>query len=180
MRTLDYVLQEWRYHIVAPHIPRGSKVLDIGGFDGSFLQLIQDKIEQGVCIDPLIEEKREGKLIFIRSQVAAKLPFQDSYFDVVTMLAVYEHLGADRENTTQEVFRVLNKRGRALLTVPHHAVDHIVHALKRINLIHGMSLEEHDHFRSSHTIAIFKKCGLKLEHQSKFQMGLNRFFIFNK
>lgn len=53
MRKIDYLLRNWRYRIVAPHVPDKCRILDIGGLDGSFLMYIYDKIEKGVCIDPL-------------------------------------------------------------------------------------------------------------------------------
>jgi len=155
-------------------------MLDIGGFDGSFLLRIRDRISEGVCIDPLIEDKNEGKLTFIKFQVSDKLPFPDSSFDVVTMLAVYEHLGLNRQLITREVFRVLKKQGIVLLTVPSHLVDYIEKALISIGLADGMSIEEHDFFRSSDTRVIFEECGFKLKLLSKFQLGLNNLFIFEK
>jgi ubiquinone/menaquinone biosynthesis C-methylase UbiE len=180
MTTADRILQKWRYQIVEPYIPSGCKILDIGGFDGSFLARIQDRIGEGVCIDPLIEEKSEGKLSFIKSRVVDKLPFPDLSFDVVTMLAVYEHLGSSRELVTREVFRVLKSRGLALLTVPSSAVDYILKVLVGVRLVDGMSLEEHAHFRSSKTREVFEECGFTLKQWSRFQLGLNNLFIFER
>lgn len=180
MRSLDYIIQGWRYRKVEPYIPYGCKILDIGGGDGSFLLRIQDRIDEGVCIDPLIEEKKEGKLISIKSRVSDKLPFPDYFFDAVTMLAVYEHLGSQRQSITREVFRVLKKQGLALLTVPSHLVDYISKALMSAGLADGPSIEEHNFFRSSDTQVIFKECGFKLKLLSKFQLGLNNLFIFEK
>jgi SAM-dependent methyltransferase len=180
MRRLDWILQDWRYRVVEPHIAPGCRILDIGGFDGSFLKRIQSRIVEGVCIDPLIEERKEGKLLFIKSRVVKELPFADHCFDVVTMIGVYEHLGFRRELITQEVFRVLKKPGLALLTVPSSAVDEILKVLIRMRLVDGMSLAEHEHFRSSETRTIFEGCGFKLKRWSKFQLGLNNLFIFEK
>ena len=57
MRKLDYFLQKWRYSVAMPLIPSGCDLLDIGGYDGSFLKRVYEKIRHGVCIDPHLEER---------------------------------------------------------------------------------------------------------------------------
>src|SRR5512139_4067011 len=96
MRTLDYLLRDWRYRMAEPWIPQGSSVLDIGGYDGSFLRRIARRIEAGVCIDPLISDMREGNLTFIRSHITDTIPYPDASFDIVTILAVFEHVSTSR------------------------------------------------------------------------------------
>ena len=180
MRKLDYILQAWRYRKVEPHIPAHCKILDIGAFDGSFLRRLEDRIAEGVAIDPLLEETKTDKITFRRIKASGKLPFPDASFDVVTMLAVYEHLGAEREAVTAEVFRVLSNKGLALLTVPSNKVDYILAVLLKLRLIDGQSLEEHDHFDGAKTRDVFEHQGFTLRHWSRFQLGLNNFFIFEK
>lgn len=180
MRMIDRIIRDWRYRKVEPYVPYGCRLLDIGGGDGSFLSRMRARIREGVCADPLIEERSDGKLMFIRLRVTDRLPFPDRSFDVVTMLAVYEHLGPQRQHITREVFRILNENGLALLTVPSHLVDYISKALISIRLADGPSIEEHNLFRSSDTKVIFEGCGFKLRLLSKFQLGLNNLFIFKK
>jgi len=180
MKKLDRILQNWRYRVVEPYIPNGCRILDIGGFDGSFLRRIYHKIEKGVCIDPLIEENSEGRLEFLKARVMDKLPFSDSSFDVITMLAVYEHLGHFRNSITSEICRVLRNHGLIILTVPSSAVDYIINILIKIKVIDGMSYEEHSHFKSSDIVKIFAKFDFKLKQWSRFQLGLNNLFIFEK
>ena len=178
MRTLDYLLRAWRYRIVERHVPAGCRIVDIGGFDGSLLMRLYNRIEKGVCIDPLIEEKKDGKIDFVKYRITDKLPLPDSSFDVATMLAVFEHLGDSRELVASEIFRILRRGGIALLTVPDSTVDNILKVLIKLRLIDGMSFEEHGHFDSSDTVAIFEKCGFKLKRWVKFQIGLNNLFVF--
>lgn len=181
MKKLDYILRTWRYRKVKPYIQEGSAVLDIGGFDASFLRYIYDRIARGVCIDPFIEERKEGKIESIRLRIREKLPLADSSFDVVTMIAVYEHLGDLREPVATEIFRVLRDGGIALLTVPGGAVDKLLKVLLKMRLIDGMStFEEHSAFNCRDTIGIFEARGFNLVRWSKFQLGLNNLFIFQK
>ena len=180
MRRVDYILRNWRYKVVEPHVPRGCALVDIGGYDGSLIMRLYDKMERGVCIDPLIEEKRDGKIEFIKYRITDKLPLPDSSFDVATMLAVFEHLGDSRELVASEIFRILRPGGIALLTVPDSAVDHILKVLIKLRLIDGMSFEEHEHFDSAETVTIFEQRGFTLRKRVKFQMGLNNLFVFEK
>ena len=167
--------------MVAPYIPENSDILDIGGYDGSFLTHMGDKIKRGVCVDPFIEEQKDDKIEFVRSRVTDKLPFSDDSFDAVTLMAVYEHLHGVREQITAEVFRVLRNRGYVLLTVPDAGIDHILKLLLAMRLIDGMStFEEHEHFNSKATVKIFNECGFRLTRWKKFQLGLNNLFIFQK
>ncbi|HUL00140.1 MAG TPA: methyltransferase domain-containing protein [Nitrospirota bacterium] len=180
MRKLDYLLQRWRYSVAIPFIPLGCDLLDIGGFDGSFLKRVHEKIHRGVCIDPHVEEKSNDKIMLIKARFDRILPFPDDSFDIITMFAVYEHLGEQRKLIADESFRVCRKNGFVLLTVPSNMVDTILMILKKIRLIDGMSLEEHEHFNVSDTVAIFETAGFRLRQRSRFQMGLNNLFIFQK
>jgi ubiquinone/menaquinone biosynthesis C-methylase UbiE len=180
MRKLDIILQKWRHAVAIPFVPQGSDVLDIGGFDGSFLMRVYDKIRSGVCIDPYLTQNRNDKITFIRARIDSVLPLPDDSFDVITLFAVFEHLGRHREVIALESFRVCRNKGLVLLTVPSSAVDVILKVLKKVRLIDGMSLEEHQHFKASETVKIFEGVGFTLKRWSRFQMGLNNLFIFQK
>jgi ubiquinone/menaquinone biosynthesis C-methylase UbiE len=180
MRKLDLILQKWRHSVAIPFVPQGSDLLDIGGFDGSFLTRVYEKIRSGVCIDPYIEDKRNDKITFIKARVDSILPFPDDSFDVITLFAVFEHLGEHRKVIASESFRVCRNEGLVLLTVPSSAVDIILKVLKKIRLIDGISIEEHQHFKASETVKIFEGAGFTLKRWSRFQMGLNNLFIFQK
>lgn len=180
MKKLDIVLQNWRYSVVEKFINPGCELLDIGGFDGSFLLRVKDKLKKGWCIDPLIENRKEKYLEFIKAKITDSLPFADNYFDIITMLAVFEHMGKYQGSVVSESFRVLKQNGIVILTVPNSAVDHILKILMQLRMIDGMSIEEHSHFKSSDTVQIFEQGGFKLKCRSRFQLGLNNLFIFQK
>jgi SAM-dependent methyltransferase len=179
MKRLDYVLRDWRFRVVMPYISDGCSILDIGGYDGALLERLQG-IERGVCIDPLIEEKKDRKLEFIRHRITDTIPLPDESFDVITLLAVYEHLSSPKESFTAELYRVLRNDGTVLLTVPSRFVDNILKVLIRLRLIDGMSFEEHGHFDSAEMVDIFRACGFILRRWVKFQLGLNNLFVFQK
>lgn len=163
-----------------PLIPSGCDLLDIGGFDGSFLKRVHEKIHRGACIDPHLEENSYDKITLIKMRLDSILPFSDNSFDIITMFAVFEHLGEQRKLITNESFRVCRKNGFVILTVPSSMVDAILMILKKIKLIDGMSTEEHENFKVSNTVDIFEETGFQLKHWSRFQLGLNNLFVFQK
>jgi hypothetical protein len=54
MKAPDRLLQFWRFSKVHPYIPRGARVLDIGCADGALFRLIENKIHEGVGLDPAL------------------------------------------------------------------------------------------------------------------------------
>jgi ubiquinone/menaquinone biosynthesis C-methylase UbiE len=180
MRKLDYFLQRWRYSVAEPFIPSGCDLLDIGGYDGSFVKRVHEKIRSGVCIDPYLEEGKSGKITFMKARFDGVLPFPENSFDVITLFAVYEHLGEQRRLITAESFRICRRNGLVLLTVPSSAVDTLLTILTKVKLIDGMSTEEHQHFNASETVGIFEEAGFHLKRWSRFQLGLNNLFVFQK
>jgi SAM-dependent methyltransferase len=173
-------LQRWLSSVAVPLIPSGCDLLDIGGFDVSFLKRVQEKIRRGVCIDPHLEEKSDDKITLMTTRFDSILPFPDNSFDIITMFIVYEHLGEQRKLITDESFRICRKNGLVPLTIPSSTVDTILMILKNARQIDGMSTEEHQNFNVSDTVGIFEAAGFQLKHWSKFQFGLNNLFIFQK
>ena len=57
MRVGDYFIQQWRMRVAARWVPQGSRVLDIGCFQGEFLKMLGTKIAPSVGFDPLYQEK---------------------------------------------------------------------------------------------------------------------------
>jgi ubiquinone/menaquinone biosynthesis C-methylase UbiE len=179
MKTLDRLLQRWRYRVVRPHIPCSCRLLDVGGYDGSFLYFMKSKLVRGICLDPLCRSRREGRFEFLQGTADSRLPLPDACVDVVTLLAVLEHV-MEKEALAQEVFRVLRSRGRLVITVPQPVVDRILNILMRLKLIDGMALEEHHQFNPKEVESIFTRHGFSLRKQRRFQLGLNNLFVFEK
>ncbi len=179
MKPLDRFLQRWRYRVVRPHIPSPCRLLDVGGHDGSFLYFLKDKLTLGICVDPLCRSRTEGRFRFVQGDAASWLPLPDASVDVVTLLAVLEHI-EDKESLAAEISRVLRKGGRLVLTVPHPIVDDILKGLVRLGLADGMAVEEHHHFDTKEVEKIFSRHGFSLVRHTRFQLGLNNLFVFQK
>jgi SAM-dependent methyltransferase len=177
MRALDRFLQAWRIRVAARWIPVGASVLDIGCFHGELFERLGGRLGPSVGIDPLATARETAGVRLLPAAFSGSLPFDDQSFDAVAMLATLEHI-ADKEPLARECRRVLRPTGRVILTVPSPVADMVIDRLVAVGLLHGMSLEQHHGFDPRLTPAVFVPHGFRLEHQSRFQLGLNNLFVF--
>jgi SAM-dependent methyltransferase len=179
MKLLDRLLRDARIRRARPYVRRGDTVLDVGCADGEMFRRWRGFIGHGVGIDPTLT----GKVVTDSYEL---LPggFPDAVppgatFDVITMLAVVEHLPRPVLAALADACdALLEPRGRIVITVPSPRVDDILHVLDRLRLIDGMSIHEHHGFRPSDTPAIFPRPRYRLVTRRRFQLGLNNLFVF--
>lgn len=181
MKPLDRILQRWRIAQARPWIPTGAHVLDVGCGNGALFRDLADLHLRGVGLDPRWPEpKREGEIEWRRGLLQASLTFGEP-FDVVTLLAVLEHIPeAEQMELARNCHRVLRPSGLAILTVPSPRVDNIERWLLRLRLIEGMAFEEHYGFQTSRVQPCFAAAGFRCVTHRRFQLGLNNLFVFQK
>lgn len=180
-KLLDRLLRDERIARARPFIPRGAVVLDIGCGDGELLRLLSGHIERGVGIEPTLAEKVTGENFeLIPGRFPDDVP-AGIEFDVITLLAVLEHLRpADQALLAEACARLLKPDGRIVITVPSARVDDILHVLLRLHLIAGMAAHEHYGFRAADTLAIFTPPHYRLVRRATFQLRLNNLFVFER
>ena len=72
------------------------------------------------------------------------LPFSDGYFNVITMLAVIEHLDPSKLVLLfSEAYRVLQPGGLVIITTPAAWSDRLLRWMARLNLVSTEEIEEH-------------------------------------
>jgi SAM-dependent methyltransferase len=178
MRRGDSVLQLWRIRKAAPYIPLGAHVLDIGCSDGALFRLLGGRIASGVGIDTAPVPDDIGSFRFIQGRAPDALPKGDRY-DVITMLAVLEHIPPDAQRAlATSCVSLLRPRGRIVCTVPSPKVDSLIHLGQRLRILEGMAEHEHFGFVPADTVELFTNCGFALRRAQRFQLGLNNLFIF--
>lgn len=125
---------------------RKGRVLDIGCGSYPYF-LINTKFNEKYGIDPSLKlsEVSNNELNLQRADITkSELPFSDSYFDVVTMLAVFEHLDNIKLiPVLSEIRRVLKKNGLFIMTTPAPWADKLLHQMARIGLISSEEIHEH-------------------------------------
>ena len=131
-----------------PSSLREGRILDIGcGTFPSFLYNTSFAEKYGLdqvasASDMLVKEKIYIQQLDLENN--SKLPFGDDFFDVVTMLAVIEHLRCETTSKLlTEVFRILKPGRVCILTTPAKWIDMILRSMARFNLVSPREIEEH-------------------------------------
>lgn len=72
------------------------------------------------------------------------LPFKNNFFDVVTMLAVFEHIQPDNlKRILKEIRRVLKPDGRFILTTPCPWSNKLLLIMSKFRLVSQEEIAEH-------------------------------------
>lgn len=143
--------------------PNGS-LLDIGCWDGSFSQYINESRYVGVDInlEPLKQAKRKRVEVVLAS--CDYLPFKGESFDACSMIEVIEHIYFP-SHAVGEVHRILKLNGKLILATPNFAnVADRIGMLMGKHSIEGMEGHQHIRFFTWRSLNIFlEKQGFSLE-----------------
>lgn len=147
---LENFLSRQRMRQADGHIPkacRSGKILDIGC--GNYpLFLISIEFYEKYALDkyPLDNQETTNNIQYIHQDIEykTKLPFPDDYFDVVSMLAVIEHLDPQIiPRILKEVNRIVKKNGLFILTTPAAWTDSLLRVMALIKLVSADEINEH-------------------------------------
>lgn len=180
MKALDRYLRDVRIAKAKKFVRQGDTVVDVGCADGVMFERWAGLIAQGYGVDPILEDRIEhpGWSLF-PGHFPDALPAVDC--DVITMLAVLEHIPADQQTQLADVcHQMLNPGGRIVITVPSPRVDDLLKVLSAVRLIDGMSIDEHYGFEAERTVELFPAPRFRLVHRRTFQLGLNNLFVFER
>jgi 2-polyprenyl-3-methyl-5-hydroxy-6-metoxy-1,4-benzoquinol methylase len=94
------------------------------------------------------------------------LPFDSDYFDVVTMLAVYEHIkNTQSRQLATEIHRVLKKGGLFIMTTPAGWAKPLLWLLARLRLVSPVEVYDHkETYSHKKIIRILEDSGFKKEN----------------
>jgi methionine biosynthesis protein MetW len=113
-----------RHEVALPLLRGGERLLDVGCWNGHFLQQVQEtgkyRVLCGVDIVPeaVSMARSKGFDAHIVDLNSDGLPFPDRSVDAVTMLGVLEHV-FDPYSMVREVWRVLKPGGDFVVAVPN-------------------------------------------------------------
>lgn len=150
---LDVFLAKQRHKIAKKKIKSANKagrILDVGcGNYPLFLLNINfsekyglDKIPQNKSDENII--KQGVTLINCNFEEVEKFPFESDYFDVVTMLAVFEHIIPENlVKIHKEIYRILKRGGIYIITTPAFWTDYLLRTLAKLKLISDTEIKEH-------------------------------------
>jgi 2-polyprenyl-3-methyl-5-hydroxy-6-metoxy-1,4-benzoquinol methylase len=179
LRLADRIIRSLRVRQVGRFLPVGARVLDVGCYDGALFARYADRIVSGVGLDPMLASSgTRGKFRFVADGFPSAA-LADERFDVITLLAVLEHVQtAELASWRDACSRLLVPGGVVVATVPSPRVDDILRALMRLRLVEGMSVHEHHGLDPHDVPAAFAGATLSLVAQHRFELGLNNLYVF--
>lgn len=96
------------------HFVTAGKILDIGCGNGEFLSSAEKQHFTPFGVEPF--SKKDTK--YIKKGTAEHIPYDDNFFDAVTMWHVFEHV-IGIHNSVKEIKRVLKPGGYVIFEVPN-------------------------------------------------------------
>jgi len=163
-----------------------SKVLDIGC--GSYpIFLLTSRFIEKIGIEKATDvnsaASRKFKLInYDIEQEINHLPFDDNSINVITMLAVLEHIRSSKiTGIISEIRRILTPGGICIITVPSTWTYYLLYPMAKIGLVRKAEVADHKSNLSSLELSdIIKKAGFKEFKSGYFELFMNRFFVAKK
>lgn len=180
---LEPLLRQLRLLRVAKHVPAQSKLLDVGcGTAAAFLRSISPRIEQGVGVDFKVAPVEVGNLSTHQLLLGEQLPFDDGAFDVVTLLAVLEHIEHEQA-ILQEIHRVLKPGGKLIITVPSVWAQPVLEFLAyRVHIVSEAEIRDHKRYYNRQRLeeALVQGAKFKGFRHKYFQLWMNNFCLATK
>jgi SAM-dependent methyltransferase len=171
-------LRARRAESLIPSALRSGRVLDVGCGSSPYF-LSHTYFAEKHAVDQLPPSAGSPGIDWhqLDLNVRPRLPFGDDFFQVVTMLAVAEHLDpAALEQLFAECRRVLAPGGRLIVTTPAARADRLLRFMARIGLV---SREEIDEHKYAYTPALlgwyFGRAGFAMDkvEVGHFELGYN-------
>jgi 2-polyprenyl-3-methyl-5-hydroxy-6-metoxy-1,4-benzoquinol methylase len=141
-------LRMQRANGLIPTALRAGRILDIGCGSYPYF-LAHTAFREKFAVDQLqmpseTASKHHIEFFTLDLNQQPHLPFTPEYFDVVTLLAVVEHLNPDNMALLfRESCRVLKPGGMLILTTPAAWSDGLLKFMARINLVSAEEIHEH-------------------------------------
>lgn len=176
--AIDLFICRWRSRAVRRLVPRNATVLDFGcGHQAMFLRSIQRDIKNGIGIDYDATPERPAPNLEVRQfRFEDRFDFPDASFDVVSILAVLEHIPLDQVDALfREFSRILVPGGRILVTTPTPAAKPVLEFLAfRLKIISAAEIADHRHYYTEADLRdLAARHGLSCPEYRPFLWGFN-------
>jgi SAM-dependent methyltransferase len=175
------------YRKLKPYCPLEC-CLDIGsGAYPAFLSRLSARQKYGIEQSVTVESSRAAAalgihLVQCNVSESISIPFQDNFFDAVTMLAVIEHIHPRQVQVLlSEVRRILKPEGIFVLTTPAAWTDRLLRIMAAGRLISREEIEDHkDTFTRYKLKGELSKAGFHSIRTGTFECGMNLWAVAAK
>lgn len=175
---LDRIIANWRGSKVLGWLrknPGKYQVCDLGCGSGQLLRELIRRGHSAVGVDV-----QPGPHIVV-GNLNLPLPLDDQQFDLVTSLAVLEHLD-DPSLNLREAHRILKPGGTLILTTPSPRAKSVLEFLAfRLHIIDPREIADHkQYFSIGQLKQLLSRSGFSLTLIGHFQMGMNTLAVAQK
>ena len=147
----DLFLAQQRYKVARRQIrsvAKNGRILDIGcGRYPVFLTTVDFAERYGLDKEVGVGEKIKKDLITLVNhniEEQTRFPFEDNYFDIVSMLAVFEHIEPRcLVKIHKDIYRILKPSGMYIMTTPTFWTDGLLRLLVKLHLLSDVPIKEH-------------------------------------
>jgi len=186
---LDMFLAKQRYKIARKQIKfarQRERILDIGcGSYPLFLTTVDFSEKYGM--DKMIQTSKAIRgiaLINCDFENEERLPFENDFFDVVTALAVFEHIEPrNLGRLHKEIYRILKADGMYIMTTPAFWTARLLRFLAELRLIGDIEIKDHKgSYKHSDILPILQKADFQKEKMKfgHFEMFMNSWVTATK
>jgi len=168
-------------HLINPE-HRNGRILDVGcGTHPLFL--LNTEFTRKYGIDQVVDNrsheqwKKDGiQFANYNLEKQDTMPFKNNFFDIVTMLAVFEHIESEQlVQQLKEIRRILKPNGKFIMTTPAGWTDGLLTVMAALRLVSAVEFAEHkDAYTFSKILVLYEKAGFLKE---KVKMGYFELFM---
>jgi SAM-dependent methyltransferase len=175
-----------RANSLIPDIARSGRILDVGcGSYPVFLSHTRfaeryglDRVGSAHVEDPGL------KLVAHDIADSSGLPFDSDFFDVVSMLAVFEHLETPTlRRLLQDIHRVLRPGGIYVMTTPLRWTEGVLKVMSRIKLVSSEEVNEHKaQYSAAEIVPLLCEAGFEFSRirHGTFELRMNLWAVAQK
>lgn len=175
-----------RANSLIPDVARSGRILDVGC--GTYpIFLSRTKFAERYGLDRVASaDVRDGGIKLVAHDIAdsSGLPFDGDFFDVVSMLAVFEHLETPTlRRLLREINRVLRPGGTYVMTTPLRWTEGILKIMSRIKLVSSEEVDEHKaQYSAVEIVPLLREAGFEssLIRHGTFELGMNLWAVAQK
>jgi SAM-dependent methyltransferase len=175
---IDPLLVALRMRQVMPHVPADGVVVDLGcGYHGALLKRLAPRIREGIGFDVSVSSTPPAANVRLcRLGVDGPLPLEDASVDLVSCLAVIEHVQRP-DILLAESRRVLRPGAVLVITTPSQAARPLLEFIsRRLRLIDPAEIDDHERYYSPGLLRReLENAGFAADliKVGRFELGLN-------